>query len=87
MITKRSERPPTLDFEHLVKGREDTKVLLNDLANVIGPAINEHNPNMGFALMIFDFGEGGDFLWASNAQRADMIKMMQEALVKLGEHG
>jgi hypothetical protein len=59
---------------------------LNDIANVIGRAVRDKVPNMGFALMLFDFGEGGEFFYASNAHRTDMIKMLQEALVKLGAH-
>ena len=31
----------------------------------------------GFALMIFSF-DGPEFTWISNAQRADMVKTMQE---------
>lgn len=31
----------------------------------------------GFALMIFSF-DGPEFSWISNAQRADMVKTMQE---------
>lgn len=31
----------------------------------------------GFALMIFSF-EGPEFTWISNAQRADMVKALQE---------
>jgi hypothetical protein len=31
----------------------------------------------GFALMIFSF-DGPEFTWISNAQRADMVKAMQE---------
>jgi hypothetical protein len=38
---------------------------------------------VGFALMIFDFGEGGNMAYVSNAERADMIRALEELLQKL----
>lgn len=35
----------------------------------------------GFALMIFSF-DGPEFTWISNAQRADMVKTMQEFITR-----
>lgn len=35
----------------------------------------------GFALMIFSFN-GPEFTWISNAQRADMVKAMQEFITR-----
>lgn len=35
----------------------------------------------GFALMIFSF-DGPEFTWISNAQRADMVKTMQEFIAR-----
>jgi hypothetical protein len=35
----------------------------------------------GFALMIFSF-DGPEFTWISNAQRADMVKAMQEFITR-----
>lgn len=86
-LEKLKNKPPTLDFAHEVKERDDIKLLLNDIAHIIGATIKEKAPNMGFALLLFDFGEGGEFFYASNAHRADMIRMLQEAITKLGVHG
>lgn len=33
---------------------------------------------MGFALLMFDFGEGGNMFYISNGQREDVVKAMQE---------
>ena len=43
-------------------------------------------PGIGFSLLIFTFGEGGDMFYSSNAQREDMIKAMQEFIEKFREN-
>jgi hypothetical protein len=40
-------------------------------------------PPMGFALLCFDFGEGGFSAYFSNAQRPDMIKHLRETADRL----
>jgi len=35
-------------------------------------------PGKGFILFAFDFGEGGNMAYASNAQRADVMKALVE---------
>lgn len=37
---------------------------------------------MGFTLLMFDFGEGGNMFYISNAQREDVLKSMQEFIDK-----
>lgn len=37
---------------------------------------------MGFALLMFDFGPGGNMFYISNAQREDVLKSMQEFIDK-----
>ena len=40
----------------------------------IGRAIGDVMPKgVGFAFMMFDFGEGGNMAWLSNGRREDMI--------------
>lgn len=39
-------------------------------------------PGWGFALLVFTFGGGGTMTYISNAQRADMVKAMQEFIAK-----
>jgi hypothetical protein len=40
-------------------------------------------PNVGFAFLMFDFGEGGNMAWISSGQREHMIKVLEELLAKL----
>lgn len=40
-------------------------------------------PGVGFAVMIFDLGEGGHMTYVSNGERADMINALKELLVNL----
>lgn len=52
-----------------------------DIAEALGRAFGKFgqksDEKWGFALMIFSF-DGPEFTWISNAQRADMVKTMQE---------
>jgi len=52
-----------------------------DIAAALGRAFErfgqKNDEKWGFALMIFSF-DGPEFTWISNAQRADMVKTMQE---------
>lgn len=37
---------------------------------------------VGFALLMFDFGEGGNIAYFSNGRREDMIRALEELLAK-----
>jgi hypothetical protein len=57
-----------------------------DIAGALGRAFKKFGDKggdgkWGFALMIFSF-DGPEFTWISNAQRADMVKAMQEFITK-----
>lgn len=39
-------------------------------------------PGMGFALLLFNNGPGGNMFYLSTARRTDMIKAMQEFILK-----
>lgn len=43
-------------------------------------------PGYGFSLLIFQFGEGENMFYTSNAQRPDLIRAMQEFIEKFREH-
>ncbi len=49
------------------------------LAEVISDMIP---PSHGFALLIFDMGEGGHISYISNARREDMLEAMAEFIGK-----
>lgn len=38
---------------------------------------------VGFTLIVFDFGVGGNLAYISTAQRADMVNTLKEMIVKL----
>lgn len=40
---------------------------------------------VGFALLIFDFGEHGHLTWLSNADRQDMIRALHEFMQKTAQ--
>lgn len=49
----------------------------------IGDYINGMVPaGMGFSLLLFDFGDGGNMFYLSSAQREDMLKAMKEFISK-----
>jgi hypothetical protein len=60
---------------------ERMKFTLQGIARQIGKAIP---PGMGFALLLFQFGEGDDkwMTYASNAERQGMIDTMKEFIAK-----
>ena len=56
----------------------------------IGRMIGESLPSgQGFALQIFDFGDGGNLFYISNAQREDLIRVLEKDFIprlKAGGH-
>lgn len=53
---------------------------------LLGQAIKETvPPGMGFALLLFDYGPGGNMFYTSSANREDMVKAMQEFIQKHGQ--
>jgi hypothetical protein len=56
-----------------------------ELATVLERVLKERfakgGERWGFALMLFSF-DGPEFSWISNAQRADMVKTMQEFIAR-----
>lgn len=56
-----------------------------EIATVLERAIKSYQlssgERWGFGLFIFSF-EGPEFTWISNAQRADMVKTMQEFIAR-----
>jgi len=43
--------------------------------------------SVGFALLMFSFGEGSEMTWASNAERAGMITALKEFIAKNEANG
>lgn len=62
---------------------------LNEITKLLGKSLGEElgdlttGPPLGFMLMVFDFGEGGFLSYVSNAQRADMVKVLREQADRL----
>ena len=50
---------------------------------VVAEAIKVNLPaGMGFTLLMFDYGDGGNMFYTSTAKREDMIKAMKEFISK-----
>ncbi len=66
----------------MTTSREQLEQSARRLAQAIDEALNEKRQQgrVGFALFLFDFGEGGNLSYVSNAQRADMVKNVEEWL-------
>jgi len=58
-------------------------VVAGVMDELIAAIKSEGLPGVGFAVMLFDFGQGGAFAYASNANREDFIRMLSEAQQKL----
>ena len=62
------------DYEVINKRIERS---LDRLGAILREATASH-PGYGFALLIFKFGEDGELFYTSNADRADICKVMAE---------
>ena len=61
--------------------RPEVRKTMQDWAARFGKELPER---MGFALLVFDFGEGGFMNYISNSNREDMIKALEEFLLTHG---
>ena len=61
------------------------EALAREIAEALGRATDsykaKYGKKCGFGLFLFSF-EGPEFTWISNAQRADMMKTMQEFITR-----
>jgi hypothetical protein len=65
--------------------RKDLAVL-GDVLDKALPKINKDGKRLGFALIVFDFGKGGN-QYISNGKRTDMIAALRELLGKWAADG
>lgn len=54
---------------------------LDDAINPPNPANGKQDRKNGFALLLFSF-EGSELTWLSNAEREDMIRLLEEMLLR-----
>jgi hypothetical protein len=55
--------------------REQLESICRDIANVIRAELPQ---GVGFALILFDFGDAGNMAYMSTAARAETIKLLRE---------
>jgi hypothetical protein len=69
-------------------GKHPKQVLLERYSAVEGHNLRSRLPKgMAFALMLFDFGEGGFLSYTGNSNREDFIKVLRETLAMLEAQG
>ena len=59
---------------------------LQRIAAGVAQAVSGYLPKgagIGFAVVLFDFGDGGNMAYASNGNRGDVAKTLRELLEKL----
>jgi len=62
---------------------KQVRLVLEQQCRSIGKDIEASCPaGTGFALFLFDFGEGGNLAYISNASRPTMIKAVEEWLAR-----
>ena len=64
-----------------VHSLEQMEEKAGEIGNLIGGACD--NMGIGFALILFEFGDDGFATWISNAKRPDMIKALHEMTNRL----
>lgn len=64
---------------------EELELVASEIARRIGGGLEDAygKHKVGFALLVFDFGEGGSMTWVSNANREDMVAALREMFEKL----
>lgn len=74
-----ADQPPHEDPEAAFQ-----RMMLERLTALLATGLKEVlPPELGFALVVFDFGEGGNLAYASNGQRADMQRALAELLERM----
>ncbi|MBA0085887.1 MAG: hypothetical protein HRJ53_12890 [Acidobacteria bacterium Pan2503] len=64
------------EMEHLAR------LLFKLLDEASDGALQPPNPKMGAALFLFSFYDRGEMTYISNANRGDMVKMLQEFIAR-----
>jgi len=76
-----------LFYNHIKMEKPDTFEIKNarieGILHGLGAEINKALPKgMGFTLLLFDFGKGGNLFYISNGHKEDVIKTMEEFIKK-----
>jgi len=84
------QRAKDLQESDALDGRPPlTRGALEDIVALIGYGVRESledtfgQQRVGFAVVIFDFGERGSMAYASNGQREDVVRTLRELLQKM----
>lgn len=65
--------------------REDVENAARELGLALSKSLEKRaGEPVGFALLVFDFGDGGSLAYMSNAERTGVIKAMKEFLQREG---
>ena len=63
---------------------DQMRKVLEDYSRLLAKTLTDTlPPGLGFALLVFSFGEGGFSAYISNAQREDMKSQLRELLGRL----
>jgi len=60
------------------EARAGLEALTADVGQMLGGALKELAPGLGFCLLMFDYGGGGNLAYVSTAKREDMVKLLDE---------
>ena len=62
---------PRYKYEH-----KEIEEMLKEMGRTLGAAVKPHN--YGFALFLYEFGQGGGMFYIANGARDDVLKMLTE---------
>lgn len=66
------------ETEEDIRKRIGLEKLTADLGRGLGSVLKESAPDLGFCLLMFNYGEGGALAYVSSARREDMLKTLDE---------
>lgn len=77
----------TVEAVRLTGRKSELETIVGIMAREIVTEMDDlrSGPPIGFALLVFDFGENGFLAYASNAERRDMIRSLREQADRMEE--
>jgi hypothetical protein len=72
-----------IPYENFEIVNEEVQTKLREIGRMMKRSLPE---GWGFAHFIYTYGSGGSFFYIASCERDDMIKMLEEFIVKLKEN-
>lgn len=69
--------------EKVIVSKAQLEKRVGQIAKVLRLALDQEDKGIGFALMLFDYGDKGSFAYAADAERPSVVALLREAIEKI----